>query len=453
MIEERNLDMAKKIAERIDENGGTAYFVGGYVRDKLRDVENKDIDIEVHGITPEALEKILDTLGTRKEIGKSFGVYTLCHFNIDIAMPRKETATGRGHRDFKIDVDPFIGTKKAASRRDFTVNAIMQDILTEEIIDHFGGMKDLKAGVLRHVNDDAFGEDPLRVLRGAQFAARFGFEITEETYKLCRNIELSSLSSERVFDEMKKALLKAPKPSVFFEQLRKMNHLSVWFGELEKLIGVPQHTLHHQEGDVWTHTMMVLDEAAKRRDKAENTLYFMLSALVHDLGKADCTEFIKGNYHAYGHEECGLTLVKSFVRRLSGENALMRYVLNMTKLHMKPNAFASDKSSIKATNKLFDEAISPNDLILLALCDGMGKIPQKPSQKTEAFLNERLHVFEEYMSRPYVTGQDLIDAGIKPGKGFSELLDYAHKLRLAGVCRTDALAQTIAYSRQIKAQQ
>ena len=269
MTAESNLAMAKKIAERISENGGDAYFVGGYVRDKLRGVENKDIDIEVYGITPETLEKILDSLGTRKEIGKSFGVYKLCHFNIDIAMPRKETATGRGHRDFKIDVDPFIGTKKAASRRDFTVNAIMQNILTEEIIDRFGGMKDLEAGILRHVNDDAFGEDPLRVLRGAQFASRFGFEIAEDTYMLCRNIDLASLSSERVFDEMKKALLKASKPSVFFDELRKMNHLSEWFSELEMLIGVPQHTLHHQEGDVWNHTMMVLDEAAKRRGEAD----------------------------------------------------------------------------------------------------------------------------------------------------------------------------------------
>ena len=450
MPEKKNLAMAKKIAVKISENGGTAYFVGGYVRDKLRGMENKDIDIEVHGITPQALEKILDTLGTRKEIGKSFGVYTLCHFNIDIAMPRKETATGRGHRDFKIDVDPFIGTKKAASRRDFTVNAIMQNILTEEIIDHFGGMKDLKAGILRHVNDETFGEDPLRVLRGAQFAARFGFEIAEETYNLCRNTELAPLSSERVFDEMKKALLKSPKPSAFFEELRKMNHLSVWFGELEMLIGVPQHTLHHQEGDVWNHTMMVLDEAAKRRDKAENSLYFMLSALSHDFGKASCTEFIKGNYHAYGHEESGLPRVKSFIHRLSNENALMRYALNMTRLHMKPNAFASDKSSIKATNKLFDEAISPNDLILLALCDGMGKIPRKPCGEIEAFLRERLLIFEEYMSRPYVTGQDLIKAGMKQGEEFSKLLDYAHKLRLAGVSKENALSQVLAYFKKIR---
>ena len=449
MTSECNLDMAKKIAEEISKEGGDAYFVGGYVRDKLRGFENKDIDIEVHGITPQVLEKILDTLGTRKEIGKSFGVYTLCHFNIDIAMPRKETATGRGHRDFKIDVDPFIGTKKAASRRDFTLNAIMQDVLTEEIIDHFGGMNDLQAGVLRHVNEAAFGEDPLRVLRGAQFAARFGFEIAEATCRLCENIDLASLSAERVFDEMKKALMKSPKPSVFFEKLRKMKHLSVWFPELEALIGVPQHTMHHKEGDVWTHTMMVLDEAAKRRDKAEKPLYFMLSALSHDFGKASCTEFIKGNYHAYGHEEHGLLQVKSFIRKLTGENALMRYVLNMTRLHMKPNAFASDKSSIKATNRLFDEAISPNDLILLALCDGMGKIPQKPCEEIEDFLRERLLIFKEYMSRPYVTGQDLIKEGIATKEGFSKLIDYAHKLRLAGISKENALPQVLAYAKKL----
>lgn len=445
MIYENTIDKATKIAQLVHERGGAAYFVGGFVRDFLMGRENKDIDIEVHGIYPEVLEEILDSVGGRIEIGKSFGVYSLCGRNIDIAMPRMETATGRGHRDFKIFVDPFIGTKKAAMRRDFTVNAIMKDILTGEIIDHFGGVKDLKEGVLRHVNDDAFGEDPLRVLRAAQFAARFGFDITPETISLCKNIDLSTLSSERVLEELKKALLKAEKPSVFFETLRSMEQLSVWFPEVEKLIGIKQHSVHHEEGDVWTHTMMVLDEAAKKREHAKSPFYFMLSALVHDFGKITATQFFKGDYHAYGHEMQGLYTVKRFVSRLTNENALSSYALNMTELHMKPRILADDNSSVKATNRMFDSAISPNDLILLALCDGLGKIPQKPSRETEAFLRKRLEVFEEYMSRPHVTGKDLIDAGIKPGRNFSQILAYAHKLRLAGVMKETALSCVLGY--------
>lgn len=444
------MENVRKIARLVKENGGQAYFVGGFVRDRLLGIENKDIDMEVHGITPDALEEILDSVGSRIEIGKSFGVYSLCGRSIDIAMPRKETATGRGHRDFQVDVDPFIGTQKAAMRRDFTVNAIMQDVLTGEIVDHFGGERDLSAGILHHVNDDAFGEDPLRVLRGAQFAARFNFEIAPETVMLCKTIDLSTLSRERVFDELKKALLKAEKPSVFFEKLRIMEQLSVWFPEVEQLIGIPQHSRYHKEGDVWTHTMMVIDEAANRRKKTESPLYFMLSALVHDFGKITCTEFVKGDYHAYGHETGRLPTVRRFLRRLTNENALCAYVLNMTELHMKPRVLASDNSSVKATNKMFDSAKSPRDLVQLALCDGLGKIPQKPCGETEAFLSKRLRIFEEYMSRPYVNGQDLIAAGVKPGEEFSELLSYAHKLRLAGVMKDNALSQVLAYSRNRK---
>lgn len=446
MNKKKNQQMADKIARLVNECGGEAYYVGGYVRDLLLGIENKDIDIEVHGITPQSLEKILDSIGERIEIGKSFGVYSLCGFNIDIAMPRKEEATGRGHRDFKIDIDPFIGTEKAARRRDFTVNALMQNVLTGEIVDHFGGKRDLENGILRHIDDSAFKEDSLRVLRAAQFAARFKFEIAPETMKICSSIELSSLSSERVFDEMKKALLKAEKPSVFFERLREMNQLSVWFYELEQTIDIPQHSQHHKEGDVWNHTMMVLDEAALRRERAGFPLYFMIAALVHDFGKITSTEFFKGDYHAYGHEKEGVSKVKQFLKRLTNEKALISYAVNMSELHMRPNVLAKNCSSVKATNKLFDEAKSPEDLVLLAMCDSQGKLPRVSTEESEMFLNERLEIYREYMARPYVDGNDLINAGIEPGEVFSELLDFAHKLRLAGVEKSQALSQVLSYT-------
>ncbi len=441
MSYEKSIQKSQELARLVSSGGGRAYYVGGFVRDRLLGKENKDIDIEVHGITPEKLEKILDSLGKRIEFGKSFGVYGLTGYNIDIAMPRKEILTGSGHRDFKIDIDPFIGTEKAAMRRDFNVNAIMQDILTGELIDHFSGERDLRAGVLRHVNDKAFGEDPLRVLRGAQLAARFNFTIAPETVELCKKTDLNSLSGERVFDELKKALLKAEAPSLFFENLRLMNQLSVWFCEVERLIGVPQHSVYHKEGDVWTHTMLALDEAAKRRNYVSRPLYFMLSALVHDFGKITATKFIKGEYHAYSHENEGLPLVKKFLQRITNEKELHSYVVNMTMLHMKPNTLARDNSSVKATNKMFDSAKCPEDLILLSECDANGKIPRNPYHETAEFLKERLMIYREYMSRPYVTGKDLIQLGIKPGEKFSELLNYAHKLRLAGIEKKDVLSR------------
>lgn len=446
---EENIFMAKRIATLAKGQGGIAYYVGGFVRDRIRGTENKDIDIEIHGITPEALEKILGESGTPIEIGKSFGIYKMRGFSIDIAMPRKEKPIGKGHRDFKVEAKPFIGTEKASMRRDFTVNAIMEDVLTGEIIDHFGGMEDLKKGVLRHINEKTFTEDALRVLRGAQFAARFNYKLAPETAQLCKRIDLKELSRERVFDELKKALLKSDAPSLFFETLKNIGGLDVWFPEVKALAGIKQNELYHKEGDVWAHTMMVLDSAVKYRDNAENPMGFMLSALTHDFGKIVATEEKDGRIHSYGHEVEGLRVIKEFLCRLTNENALTAYVLNMAKLHMKPAVCFRDKSSVKATNKLFDEAVSPKDLICLALCDGEGQIPRKPIDEIKAFLTERLGVFNEYMARDYVDGKTLLENGVTPGEIFGKMLEYAHKLRLAGIEKSEALSQTLAYGRKI----
>ncbi|MBQ6719464.1 MAG: tRNA nucleotidyltransferase [Oscillospiraceae bacterium] len=441
--------MARKVAQLVAEKGGRTFYVGGFVRDALIHRENKDVDIEVHGITPRELEGILDSLGQRLAMGESFGIFGLKGYSLDIAMPRKEAARGQGHKDFDIFVDPFIGTQAAARRRDFTFNALMQDVLTGEIVDHFGGVEDLKAGVLRHVNDESFAEDPLRVLRAAQFAARFGFRVAEQTVSLCSGMQLQHLPRERIEGELKKALLKAERPSIFFEVLRKMEQLDHWFPELKALVGVKQNPVYHSEGDVWTHTMMVLDEAAKLRDHASNPYWFMLSAVTHDFGKAVCTEEHDGVLHAYQHEIKGLPLAETFLRRITSETKLIEYVLNMVEYHMKPNTVAGARSAKKVTTRMFDQSVDPEGLICIALADDRGRITQTPATDHEAFLYERLEVFKELMTRPYVMGRDLIEAGLKPGVEFTEILEYAHKLRLAGVAKDSAMKQTLAYARQV----
>ncbi len=438
---------AKEIAYKVANEGGRAYYVGGFVRDRLLGFSNKDIDIEVHGVTPDKLREIISQSGQILEMGESFGIFSLKGTDIDIAMPRSEKLTGRGHRDFDVSVDPFIGTEKAALRRDFTVNALMEDVLTGEVIDHYGGAEDLKSKVLRHVNDESFPEDPLRVLRLAQFAARFGFSVCEETKELCRAIDLSSLSRERIDGEMKKALLKSDKPSVFFEVLREVNGLDSWFTEIKSLINLPQNPAFHPEGDVWIHTMQVLDRAVSFRDKVSEPYSFMLSALSHDLGKIEATEEINGVIHAYAHEKKGLPVVKAFLSRLTGDKGVISYVLNMTELHMKPGVMARAGSSVKSFNKLFDESTAPYDLICLALSD-----EGERNENIENILFEKLDIFEKTMVLPFVQGKDLIEAGLKPDKSFSEILAYAHKLRLAGVNKEDALKQTLAFARKCKKQ-
>ena len=451
MYEDKNVIMAGKIAEKVAAEGGRAFYVGGLVRDHILGRENKDVDIEIHGIRPEKLTEILESLGEVTKMGLSFGVFGLKGYEIDIAMPRKEKAIGRGHRDFEIDVDPFIGYEKAAMRRDFTMNAMMEDVLSGEVLDFFGGKTDMENRLIRHVNDDTFQEDALRVLRAAQFASRFAFSIAEETRDLSRSMSLEELASERIFGELSKALMKAEKPSIFFEEMRKMDHLSRWFPEVEALIGVPQNPAYHPEGDVWTHTMMVLDAAAKLRKEAVYPECFMMAALTHDFGKAVSTIVEGSKVSAIGHERTGVEIAQRFLRRISQENKLKRYVLNMVELHMRPNMMAAEGAGKKATSHMFDQSVCPEDLLLLAKADHFGKGDAEEYSVTEAFLQERFSYYKELMDRPYVQGRDLMEAGIKPGADFGEALNYAHKMRLAGVPKKEALAQTLAFIRSKRA--
>lgn len=437
-----DLIMATTIAHKVDALGGQTYFVGGYVRDKILDRTNKDIDIEVHGITSEQLCNILSGLGTVKTQGASFGVYNLKGYDIDIAQPRMETVTGRGHKDFEVFVDPFIGTEKAAKRRDFTMNALMENVLTGEIIDHFGGISDLQNGIIRHVDDVTFKEDPLRVLRAAQFAARFGFDIAPETKDIMRSMDLSTLSKERVYGEMEKALLKSDKPSIFFESLRDVNQLDHWFPETKALIGCSQNANYHSEGDVWEHTMHVIDSAATIKTDTTNPEFFMVSALCHDFGKpVSMTVDDNGIVHSYGHEEAGVPVAEGFVRRLNNDVKLREYVTDMVCNHMKPHMCFNNQSSLKSSNRMFDACKHPDDLIRLVKADSEGK-DFVSSNIEYGFLSERLHAYKMRMKEPEITGADLIALGMKPGPMFSEVLEHTHKLHLSYVDKDKALKDT-----------
>lgn len=438
--------MAKQIAEKVALRGGAVYYVGGCVRDELLGKSTKDVDIEVHGISHEALEDVLDQLGKRLEYGKSFGVYALAGYDMDIALPRTETVTGAGHRDFDVCITPDIDLKKAASRRDFTVNAIMKNVLTGAIEDPFDGRGDLSKKRLRRVSEKTFGEDPLRVLRAAQFAARFGFAVDDETVALCKSMTISGLPKERVFAELQKAMEKSDTPSVFFKVLKQCGKLSDWFPEVQNLSGVRQNPVYHPEGDVWNHTMRTLDAAASLRARAKRPLFFMMAALCHDFGKAVTTTEESGRIRSVCHETAGLPIAAEFLSRISGEKELAAYVFNMMKLHMRPNILAENRSALKVTNKLFDASVEPEDLILLSMADKMGQ--ESTAENEEAFLRERLGEYRALMAKPEVTGKDLIEAGLIPDESFSDILAYAHKLHLAGIEKPSALKQTLIYAKK-----
>ncbi|MBE5767297.1 MAG: HD domain-containing protein [Clostridiales bacterium] len=424
-----DLERAHAIAGEVARRGGRAYFVGGFVRDHLMGVKSKDVDIEVYGLMPDELGALLDGFGEVYEKGAAFRVFGLRHTDIDIAMPRSESRIGEGHRDFAVTVDPFLPKEIAASRRDFTINAMMMDILTGEIIDLFGGKEDLENRIIRHVNDATFADDALRVYRAAQFAARLNAQVAPETVELCRSMETGALSRERVFAEMEKALLQAETPSVYFSCLKA-------FGKLPEILirmeNTPQNPEYHPEGDVLVHTMQVLDRAAKLRSRAQRPRDFMLAALCHDMGKTVSTKLKNGKITSAEHADTGAPLAKAFLQELTSDRALLAYVENMVLLHMRPNLYVQDKSRPAAFRRMYDEALCPEDLILLSVAD-------KGDEKCEAPLRAALDDYYAIMEKPMVLGRDLIAAGIPAGPHMAELVARARRLHFSGHDKRSAL--------------
>ena len=427
-------DMIRDIAQRVHALGGRALLVGGCVRDEILGIPCYDIDCEIHGVAPEKIRELLLRIGGIDESGSEYGIFTLKGAGLDIALPRREMRTGPGHRDFDVHVDPSLSPEAAAARRDFTVNAIMKDALTGEYIDPYGGMEDLKNGVLRAVPGGQFEEDPLRVLRGAQFAARFHLTPDEETLEKMRRMPVDSLSPSRVLAETKKALLMADQPDVFFRVLERANALEPWFSELAVLRKAPQNPQYHPEGDAFEHTMMVLRAAAEVRDRMKDPLSFMLAALCHDLGKAVSTKKNdKGAWASVGHEHTGVPLLKDMLARISVSKSVIAYVQNMCALHMRVHTCYYGKARISRTNVLFDESINPEELAWLVVCDsrGTGK-PRSAADEEEAFIFNRLAEYQTALQGGMPTAAMLMELGVKPGPDMRRALAFAREQRLCG---------------------
>jgi tRNA nucleotidyltransferase (CCA-adding enzyme) len=429
--------LAINLAKKIDAYGGTTYYVGGYVRDKVLNIKNKDIDIEVFGITPELLKDICQQYGVVDEIGESFGILKIHGYDIDISMPRVEHKNGEGHKSFDVSVDPFMSVGNAAKRRDFTINSIMENVLTGEHKDPFLGLSDLSNKVLKHIDETTFVEDPLRVYRAAQFAARFELTVSPETKALCSSIDTSTLSKERVFEETNKALLKANRPSIYFSTLRELNQLKSFFPILYHMIGIEQNPLWHPEGDVWNHTMEVVDKAASYKELTTYPLGFMYAALFHDIGKIYATE-VDSEIHAYNHENIGADNIHNAIDPLTNQKQLMIYVENMVRNHMTPHMI-SKQSSMRSLNRFFDKSIAPYDAVLLSIADTINK--KEILRFETGWWDKKLEVYREIKTQPEVMGQDLIDLGYTPGPLFKDILTKCHDIHLAGVNKENVLRQ------------
>ena len=433
MTKEIQRETIRRIARQAKVLGGRAMLVGGCVRDELLGRESADIDCEVYGLAPEQLHELAAQFGAVDESGARFGIFSLRDAGIDLAVPRLERRTGPKHGDFDVTPDPALSFEQAAARRDFTVNAILRDAMTGEIIDPFDGQRDLQRGILRAVPGEGFCEDPLRVLRGAQFAARFRLTPDEETLDRMRMMKTDDLSSARVRGEMKKAM-ESDAPDVFFDVLRQADALEPWFGELAALIDVPQPPRYHPEGDAYRHSMLVLHAAAQKKAQAQNSEAFVYAALTHDLGKAVSTiRGEDGEWHAYGHENTGVPLTRAMLGRLGVPKEIIAYCENMCRLHMRAHVCHYGQVEAGRTNLLFDESVCPHDLALLAACDTMGKgSAGGGASDEEAFLMGRVQTYEETIARGMPTGDLLLAGGMKPGPDLAKALGEARRRTLLG---------------------
>lgn len=418
------------VARAVDTAGGRAVLVGGYVRDRLLGRPSKDYDVEIYGLSPDAVSDLLSGFGELIQVGRAFGVLRVKGIDADFSLPRRDSKSGRGHRGFDVAFDPDLDFAEASRRRDLTVNSIGLDPLSGEILDPHDGRRDLERRVLRATDINHFAEDPLRGLRAAQFAARLEMTPDRELTELCRRLDLAELPPERIFEELRKLLLKATRPSLGFEFLRDAGLLR-FFPEIDALQGVPQDPIWHPEGDVWIHTLLVIDEAADLRGNDGHDLPLMYAALCHDIGKPAVTVEEQGRVRSPGHEALGAKMARSFLERLRAPGELCDQVAALVKYHLAPALFVAQGTTAKGYRRLarnLDRAGTDIPLLVqVARADHWGRTTEEARKRVfpaaDAFLDEAEKAsVKDAAPRDVVQGRHLQARGLTPGPEFGDIL-------------------------------
>ena len=447
------LQTALALARLVRDHGGRALVVGGYVRDRLLGLVSKDLDLEVFGIPESELPALLAAFGRVEAVGQAFAVYKVGR--VDVALPRRESKTGRGHKGFTVAGDPWMSPAEAARRRDFTINAISWDPLADEYVDPVNGRTDLEARILRVVDPERFGDDSLRVLRALQLSARFHLRATAGTKALCQSIPLDDLPSERIWAEFEKLLLLAETPSVGFALARDIGVTASLLPEMHALIDCPQEPEWHPEGDVWIHTLMVIDAARRRNGDLDRPRLatVMLAAVCHDLGKPSTTAFLDGRIRSLGHEEAGIAPARAVLDRLNVHSLdgfdVRQQVLAITAHHLKPGAFHKVRDEI--SDSAFRRLAIKVDMELLARvahADCLGRTGDFDCSAMEWFLDRAraLGVEHEPPAR-ILMGRHLLELGVPPGPRMGEILKAVYELQLDGAI--DSLDTALAHARTL----
>lgn len=428
---------------------GRPRLVGGCVRDWLLGEDPKDFDIEVLGIGFEKLHRALSPFGSTDVVGRSFGVIKLRleGAEYDFSLPRRESKTGAGHRGFAVTPEPGLTDAEAAARRDFTVNAIAYDPFTHALIDPHHGERDLHARVLRHTSR-AFSEDPLRVLRGFQLAARFDFSLAPETAALCRSIAPAyrELPVERVWGEWAKWAEKSRKPSRGLAVLEETAWLA-HFPEIAALRGTQQDPEWHPEGDVLTHTahccdaLIHLDAWKNPNADASKRRQLLFAVLAHDFGKPATTARAERRgqlrWVSPGHEPAGGPFTETFFARIGAPRALIDHVRPLVLHHLAHHSGQGDFSDARVrrlARKLMPASIDDLCVVMRADHDGRPPLHSPDTLARIEQLRARAHALaiEKSAPSPILLGRHLLSAGLSPSPHFKRILDHAFEAQLDG---------------------
>ncbi|HJO39074.1 MAG: HD domain-containing protein [Vicinamibacterales bacterium] len=448
-------DIALPIARAIEAAGGHALIVGGWVRDRLRGHPSKDIDLEVYGVPAETLRAQLEQFGSVNAVGESFTVYKVGA--IDVALPRLESKSGRGHRGFTVGGDPDLPYDQAFRRRDFTINAIGWNPLTEEYVDPHGGRADLERGVLRAVDPETFGDDSLRVLRAVQFAARFEFELEAQTARLCADLPLDDLPAERIWGELEKLLLLAPRPALGLALAHSLGVVARLLPELVPLVDCPQEPEWHPEGDVWTHTLLVVDEARQRIDDLAHPaqVAIMLGAVCHDLGKPATTKFLDGRIRSLDHEAAGVPPATALLDRLNVHTMdgfdVRQQVLGLVAHHLKPGMWQRARDGVgDGAFRRLARKVDLELLARLAAADCRGRTGEFDCSAMDWFIERaRALGVEHAPPEALLKGRHLVARGWTPGPMLGEALKAVYELQLDGQAGNLDEAIALAEARRV----
>lgn len=451
----------RSLVDALRAAGGQPYLVGGYVRDRLLGRESHDYDLEVYRLPADSLEATLRSRGRVDEVGQAFSIFKVSGLlgvegSVDVALPRRDSKAGPGHRGIAVSGEPELPVAEAARRRDFTLNAMLLDPSDGSVLDPWHGRRDLEARLLRAVDPASFGEDPLRALRAVQMAARFELRVEPGTAALCAAMPLHELPAERIFGEIEKLLLESQRPSLGLQLLRAWGMLDAVAPELVPLIDTPQDPEWHPEGDCWIHSLQVIDQAALLIADLDRprALSVMLGALCHDLGKPTTTRHEGGRVRSPGHEEAGVPMTHALLDRWN-VHSLLGYdlraqVVGLVAQHLKPGQLYKDRERVSdgALRRLAGKC-EPELLYRVARADCLGRAPGRFEPVAMEWFRDKVHALDvaERPPESLLQGRHVLGLGLLPGPEVGRIVKAVYERQLDGAVNT--IEEAIAEARRM----